>query len=174
MNETHAVLMGRTFHILEAQMNNRILPHELGTMRVGGDCKILKKVGVVSSEFCVLSSGLAGGQSVEVQGFRRRGTDVFRGEKGIAGMGRQGGLQEVADHAHVQGFPEAPGAGDKVHLAGVVDKVRDKMGFIDEVAIVVDEFFEISDTLSQFLFHDAFSIACFGCFIYALRSGRWA
>ncbi len=68
-------------------------------------------------------------------------------------------------------------------LAGVVDKVRDKMGFIDKIAVVVDEFFEISNTLSQFLFHDAFNIAWFGCFIYtgvwrgglteARRARRW-
>ena len=38
------------FHILETQMNNRILPHELGTARVGGDGKIFKKVGVGSCE----------------------------------------------------------------------------------------------------------------------------
>ena len=103
------------------------------------------------------------------------GEVMFSGAKrGLPVWGGRGGLQEVADHAHVQGFPEAPGAGDKVHLAGVVDKVRDKMGFIDEVAIVVDEFFEISDTLSQFLFHDAFSIAWFGCFIYAQAAGARA
>ena len=90
-----------------------------------------------------------------MQGFRRRGSDVFGGEKGFAGMGRQWGLQEVADHAQVQGFPEAPGAGDKVHLAGVVDEIADKMGFIDEVAVFVDEFLEIGDALFK-LFHDVF------------------
>ncbi len=42
-----------------------------------------------------------------------------------------------------------------MHLAGVVDEIADKMGFIDEVTIFVDEFLEIGDALFQ-LFHDAF------------------
>ena len=84
--------------------------------------------------------------------------------------GGRGGLQEAADHAQVQGFPEAPGAGDKVNLAGVVNKIADKMGFIDEVAVFVNEFFEIGDALFQ-LFHDVFSIAWFGYFIYAQAAG---
>ena len=98
------------------------------------------------------------------------GSGFFGGEKGIAGMGRQGGLQEVADHAQVQGFPEAPGAGDKVYLAGVVNKVADKVSFIDEVAVFVNEFLEIGDALFQ-LFHDGFSVAWFGRFIYAQAAG---
>ena len=66
------------------------------------------------------------------------------------------GLKEVADHAEVQGFAEAPGTGDEVHLAGVIDKAADEMGFIDKIAVIVDEFLEIGDALSQILFHNGF------------------
>ncbi len=48
-----------------------------------------------------------------------------------------------------------------MHFAGVVDKATDEMGFIDKVAVIVDEFLEIGDALSQILFHDIFSIAWF-------------
>ena len=66
------------------------------------------------------------------------------------------GLEEVADHAQVQGFAEAPGAGDEVYLAGMVDEVRYETGFIDKVTIIIDEFLVIGDALFQFLFHDDF------------------
>ena len=66
------------------------------------------------------------------------------------------GFKEVADHAQVQGFAEAPGAGDEMHLAGMINKICDKMGFIDKIAVFTDEFLEIGDALFQFLFHDDF------------------
>ena len=66
------------------------------------------------------------------------------------------GTQEVADHAEVQGFAEAPGAGDEVHLAGMINKIGDKMGFIDKITAFTDEFLEIGDALFQFLFHTGF------------------
>ena len=66
------------------------------------------------------------------------------------------GLKEVADHAEVQGFAEAPGRVMRCTFAGVIDKMRYETGFIDKVAIIVDEFLEIGDALSQILFHDGF------------------
>ena len=62
-------------------------------------------------------------------------------------------------------FPKRRG-GDKVYLAGVVNEIADEMGFIDEVAVFVDEFLEIGDALFQF-FHDVFSVTWLGRFIYA-------
>ena len=39
-----------------------------------------------------------------------------------------------------------------MHFAGVIDKMRYETGFIDIIAIIVDEFLEIGDALSQILF----------------------
>ena len=57
-----------------------------------------------------------------------------------------------------------------MHLAGVVNEIADKMGFIDEVTVFVDKFLEIGDALFKF-FHDVFSIAWFDRFIYAQAAG---
>ena len=54
---------------------------------------------------------------------------------------RTGGLKEIAEHAQIQGFAETPGTGNQVYFAGIVDKIRDEMGFIDKIAVSVDEFF---------------------------------
>ena len=53
-------------------------------------------------------------------------------------------------------FAESPGAGDEVHFAGMIDKVRNKAGFIDKITIIVDKFLEIGNALFQFLFHNGF------------------
>ena len=53
----------------------------------------------------------------------------------------------------VEGFTKTPGAGNEMYFAGIVNKVADKMGLIDKVAIIVDEFLEIGNALSQVLGH---------------------
>ena len=52
-----------------------------------------------------------------------------------------------------------------MHLAWVVDEIADKRGFIDEVAVLIDEFLKIGDSCSRF-FMTLFSIAWFDRFIY--------
>ncbi len=76
-------------------------------------------------------------------------------EVAVGGFGtpRTGSLKEIADHAQIQGFAETPGAGNQVYFAGIVDKILDEMGFIDKIAVFVDEFLEIRDTLGQAFLH---------------------
>ena len=49
-------------------------------------------------------------------------------------------------------LPKRRGAGNEMHFAGVIDKMLYEAGFINKVAITVDEFLEIGDALSQVLF----------------------
>ena len=66
---------------------------------------------------------------------------------------RRRNLKEVADHAQIEGFAKASGPGYQVHLAGMIDEVGYKMGLVDEVTSLGDEFSEIGDALFQPLGH---------------------
>ena len=66
---------------------------------------------------------------------------------------RQRCLKEVADHAEIERFAEAPGAGYKMHFAWIVDEILDKVGFVDKIAVFSDEFPEIANPFRNALLH---------------------
>ena len=108
------------------------------------------------------------GHAVEQRSIRRLFGGGIAANAAVAARWR--GLKEVADHAEVQGFAEAAGAGDEVHLAGVIDKMRYEAGFINKVAIIVDEFLKIGDALSQILLHNGFQCSM----VLRVRECRWS
>ena len=81
---------------------------------------------------------------------------MFSGRKGgLPVWGGRGASRKWRIMLRFRVFPKRRGAGDKVHLAGVINKIGYKMGFIDKVAVFVDEFLKIGDALFK-LFHDVF------------------